>query len=47
MNTKRSNTSFIFICDLFSDVVSSSDHVASNGRVINELERIWKKAVVT
>jgi hypothetical protein len=30
----------------FNDTVSSSDYVASNGRMINELERIWKEAVV-
>jgi hypothetical protein len=34
------------ICDLFNDAVSNPDFIVSNGRMINELERIWKEAVV-
>jgi hypothetical protein len=28
------------------DVISSSYHIASNGRMITELETVWKRAVV-
>jgi hypothetical protein len=34
------------ICGLFIDTVSSSDYIASDDGMINELERIWKEAVV-
>jgi hypothetical protein len=34
-------------CGLFNDTVSSSYYTASDDRMINELKRIWKKAVVT
>jgi hypothetical protein len=37
---------FLFVCGLFNDAVSSSDYVASNDRMINELEWIWKDAIV-
>jgi hypothetical protein len=36
-----------FICGLFNDAVSSSDCIASNDTIINELERMWKEAVVS
>jgi hypothetical protein len=36
----------LFICDLFNNCVSSSDYIASNNRTINELEGMWKEAVV-
>jgi hypothetical protein len=36
----------MFICGLFNDAFSSSDYIASNGRMINELQRIWKEAIV-
>jgi hypothetical protein len=36
------------MCDLFNNVVSSSDYIASDNRVINNvLERMWKEAVVS
>jgi hypothetical protein len=37
---------FIYLCN---DAVSSSEYrgLASNGRMINKLERMWKEAVVT
>jgi hypothetical protein len=34
------------MCGLFYDAVISSDDMASNSRIINESERIWKEAVV-
>jgi hypothetical protein len=37
----------LFICGSFNGAVSSSDYTASNDRVIDELERVWKEAVVT
>jgi hypothetical protein len=36
----------LFICGIFNDAVSSSDYIASIDRKINELEMIWKEAVV-
>jgi hypothetical protein len=38
----------LFICSLFNDTFSSSDYIVSNERTIlnNELERMWKEAVV-
>jgi hypothetical protein len=35
-----------FICGLFNDAVSSSDYIAPDDRMINELEMIWKEMVV-
>jgi hypothetical protein len=35
-----------FIYASFSDIVSNSHYIVSNGRMSNELERIWKEAVV-
>jgi hypothetical protein len=37
---------YLFISSLFNDTVSSLDYIASNARMINELERIWKKTAV-
>jgi hypothetical protein len=39
---------YLFICGLFNDAASNSNCMASNDRIIvnNELERIWKEAVV-
>jgi hypothetical protein len=39
---------FILIYNLFNDAFSISDYIASNERMIvnNELERMWKEAVV-
>jgi hypothetical protein len=39
---------FLFIYSLFNDAFSISDYIASNERMIvkNELERMWKEAVV-
>jgi hypothetical protein len=38
----------LFIYSLLNDFVSSSDYIESNKRIIvnNEMERIWKEAVV-
>jgi hypothetical protein len=36
----------LFICFLFNDAVNSSDYIVSDDRMINELERMWKEAVV-
>jgi hypothetical protein len=50
---RESDTSFIsiYLClvFLFNDAVSNSGYIglASNDKMINELERIWKDAVVT
>jgi hypothetical protein len=43
------HTFYSFIYSLFNDAFNSSDYIASNERMIvnNELERIWKEAVVT
>jgi hypothetical protein len=37
----------VFICDLFNDVLRSSDykHIISTTSMISELERIWKEAI--
>jgi hypothetical protein len=35
-----------FVYFLINDAVSLSDYVVSSGRMINELEMIWKEAVV-
>jgi hypothetical protein len=32
--------------DLFNDAVSSTDYIALNNRMNNELERTWKEAVM-
>jgi hypothetical protein len=37
---------YLFICGLFNGAVSISEYVASNDRVINELEKVWRKAAV-
>jgi hypothetical protein len=37
---------YLFICGLFNHAVSSSECIASNQMMINELERIWKESVV-
>jgi hypothetical protein len=37
---------FYVLCSLFNDAFSSSAYISSNERMISELERIWKKAVV-
>jgi hypothetical protein len=34
---------YSFICGLFIDAESSVGHTASNGKMINQLERMWKK----
>jgi hypothetical protein len=45
---RRSNyTEGLFIHGLFNDSVSTSGYTASNERMNNELERIWKEAVIT
>jgi hypothetical protein len=31
---------------LFTCAINSSDHIAANDRMNNELERIWKEAVM-
>jgi hypothetical protein len=41
------NIKMYLFCGLFNDSVSISDYIASNGRIIDELERIWKEAAVT
>jgi hypothetical protein len=35
-----------FIYYLFNDAVSSLDYMASNGKTISEIERMWVEAVV-
>jgi hypothetical protein len=40
------NERLYFICGLFNDAVSSLDCIALNDTVINELERMWKEAVM-
>jgi hypothetical protein len=37
---------YLFICGLFNDAVSNSDYIVSDDRVVNELDRIWKEAVM-
>jgi hypothetical protein len=34
-----------FIFGSFHDAFSGSDYTASNGKIITELERMWKEAV--
>jgi hypothetical protein len=36
----------LYSCDLFNDAVGNSDYLASKGRMIDELQRIWKQQVV-
>jgi hypothetical protein len=36
----------IYLCGSFNDVDGSSNYVASDGRMNNEMERIWKEALV-
>jgi hypothetical protein len=40
------NRYYCYLCGLFNGDVNSSDYLASNNRLIIELERIWKEAVV-
>jgi hypothetical protein len=35
-----------FIFGLFHDTFSGLDYIASNDRIITELERVWKEAVI-
>jgi hypothetical protein len=35
---------FLYLC-LFNDTLSTSDYVASNIRVNNKLEKMWKKVM--
>jgi hypothetical protein len=39
---------YLFIYSLFKNAFSSSDYIASNERIMvnNELERMWKEAVI-
>jgi hypothetical protein len=37
---------YLVICDLFNDIVSSSDYVVLDDRLINEMENIWKEVVM-
>jgi hypothetical protein len=37
---------YSLVYGLFNDDVSTSDHIASDDRMINELEIIWKEAVM-
>jgi hypothetical protein len=39
---------FIYLCmyGLINDAVSSSDNIVSSGRMISELERMWKEVVM-
>jgi hypothetical protein len=39
-------TLLFYSCGLFNDAVSSSDCIASNDRMNNELEKIWKEGIV-
>jgi hypothetical protein len=34
------------ICSLFNDAVSNSEHIVLSGRMITELGRIWKGALM-
>jgi hypothetical protein len=36
----------LLICGLFNDAVNSLDYVESNDGTINELERMYKEAIV-
>jgi hypothetical protein len=40
------NNKYLFIYALFNDTFSSSYHVESDGRMIGELERMWKDLIV-
>jgi hypothetical protein len=40
------NSSSIFIRGILNDVVSISGYITSNGKMINELKRIWKEEAV-
>jgi hypothetical protein len=42
----RDTSKFFIACALFNDAVSRSDCIASGDRMNNELERMWKEAVV-
>jgi hypothetical protein len=44
---KQAKTSFLFIYGLHYNTVNSSDYMESNDRMINEMERMWKEAVVS
>jgi hypothetical protein len=46
MKGKSSQKYLLFICGLFNGTFSSSDYTASNNKMINELERIWKEMVM-
>jgi hypothetical protein len=35
----------LFICVLSKDALSNSDYIVSNGKMNDELERMWKEAV--
>jgi hypothetical protein len=35
----------LFTYDLFKTAVTSSDYIASNDRMINKLEGLWKDAI--
>jgi hypothetical protein len=37
---------YIYLCGLFNDTISSSDNIALDDRMINELERIRKEVVM-
>jgi hypothetical protein len=36
----------LFVSCLFNEAASSSDYIVLNDRMINELENMWKEAVV-
>jgi hypothetical protein len=40
------NIVIVFLCALFNDALSSSDYTMSNGRMTNELDVLWKEAVM-
>lgn len=37
----------LFCCVLFNEDVGGSDYISSDDRMIKELERIWKEAVLS
>jgi hypothetical protein len=37
---------FIYLHDSFNNTVNSSDYIASDERLINESERMWKEEVM-
>jgi hypothetical protein len=37
----------VFVCVLFKNAFSGLDHITSNGRMIDELEMMWNKVVMT